>query len=236
MEYPNLIDLARQAAYELGEQGDHKVQRCLYHAMQIFKRLNYDTLRNIKTAELVVRPNKSVAFPEDMIAWTKIGVLHGQQFITLTENQQLVLSPGRDTTASKGYWFANCVLNGQSVGRVFGGLNLSNPWGTFRVDQKNKQILFGSDMEESKIYLEYIGTGIETTANTLVHPFAEETILAYIAWKMLVPKRNVGLGEKQMAEEEFKRQHRLLALRMQKFSVKDFLQALRSGYTLTVKN
>lgn len=230
-----LLQLAQQAVYELGYQGEHHTQRALYHVIQVTKRLNYDILRNMRPAELPVPVSRLVKFPENMVGLVRIGAMVQGRFVAFTEDKSLSLVPGSQPGSGRTSAIGS-VHNGQHTGRVFGGIDTGSIAGSYRVDHRNRQVVLGPDVAADSVYMEYITTGIEATAETQVHAFAEETILAYVLWKMVAHKPNVPLGEKQLREGEFKRQNILLSQRMSGITKAGLMKALRSGYTQTAKN
>ena len=63
-----LIDIAKAALFELGEQTTHKLETAIYFAMQCVKELNKQRIHHeIKTVELPVSPAKTAKLPADFV-------------------------------------------------------------------------------------------------------------------------------------------------------------------------
>ena len=84
--------------------------------------------------------------------------------------------------------------------------------------------------------MDYITDGMTLTAANNVHPYAIETIKAYIFWKMKEHGRQYNMGERQMAKEEFYNQLRILKGRMNSIDVLDIRRSLQASYGPVIKN
>lgn len=199
------------------------------------------------TVVLPVNDNGTVDLPNDYISYIRIatccnGVLHD-----LALNSNLCLphqtddcgNPINDTfsrgqnqqRAFFGYiggWdgYADNYRNGENVGRFFGLGGGQNAYGNYRIDKENNQILLSQTMA-TEIVLEYVGNLDLTNPDYIVHPFLVETIKAYLYWKMVQRNRTIGLGEKEMAQNDYIGARRASIRRFNKATISEWLTVFR---------
>lgn len=152
-----------------------------------------------KSVRLPVNGNLTVTLPADYIKWTKIGILNASgEVSTLKVNHGLTKfrdnNPNRltdiagDISVSD---FSNLVLNpyffnyfsGSLYTPLFGLGGGLVQYGECVVDEANGVIVLGTTYPFTDLLLEYISNP-QMDNDYLVEVALQETIIAFIAWKM----------------------------------------------------
>jgi hypothetical protein len=98
----------------------------------------------------------------------------------------------------------------------------------YNIDYTNSQIVFGPRVEVTEVYLWYLSNGVSGTAANLVHPYAVETIHAYIDWKLSESERRAQ-SETMRKESSYFNQKRLLKGKMNPLSLSQLYHILITG-------
>lgn len=236
-----------------GDNGMHKYQQRLEWVLRGVKKLNFDTLRNIKTVLLPMNDNRTVDLPIDCVSWTKVGVKQGDKLLELSQDRGNTPYPilnddggnpiadahvydrDQDIYASSGYgiYFANYRYpDGQNVGRIFGLGGGHNKVGYFKEWKERNQLVFTSLMDTQDIYLEYITNGMSATGETIIDSRAEEFLIRWVEYlKEYYAKTPIWQEAQRIAFVELE----LLKQRMHPFSVRDFMDSSRKSFKLSPK-
>lgn len=111
------------------------------------------------------------------------------------------------------------------------GLNTAkaNANGWFTVDKGNGVMKFSSNVGTRTVVLEYISDGVESDDPTMVrvHKFAEETLYAYIEWKILNSKLGIQEYVITRKRKDYTRERSKAKMRLNGISFDDIAQALR---------
>lgn len=251
--YVTINEIVEGTLINLGESTFHKYQTFLHWALRGVKYLNYDTLKEVKTVFLKMNDSKAIDLPTDYVDFTKIGLIIGDRVKTFGINEKLAFpriidecgnplaNPLPDCNVLKdtdpsigGYWFIN-YRNGQHQGRIFGFGGGHNGVGYYRVDKEKNQIMFSSEVNDTEILLEYITDGINPTEQTIIHKYAEETLIAWIHWQAVRYNSLIPQVEKMSKRQEFYNELRLTKARVFSFTLPDLLESTRRFYKLSTK-
>jgi|SRR6185369_9497008 len=173
-------------------------QKSLKWAIKAVKEIRFDIFQQPCTKLLTVTERKTVVLPADFVDWLKIGIKRGQYVITLALNDDLssaerhvgdntiagLLSQhmpnGTDFNQYGGYYFNN--FNGSNFMSFGGGLPSK---GFFKViDNGNcKELFLDYDYPYPQVYLEYISDGIDPCGETIIHPYEQDYIFAYMEYR-----------------------------------------------------
>ena len=107
---------------------------------------------------------------------------------------------------------------GENIGRFF-GLGAGYQEDTFQVFKERNQIQIDQKLYVENVVLQYISDGQSADAATLVDPYAIKTIQAYIDSQLKAHNRNYNMGEKQLAQNEYIRERKILRARKADWSV-----------------
>ena len=107
---------------------------------------------------------------------------------------------------------------GENIGRSF-GFGAGHQEDTFQIFKERNQIQLDQTYSVENIVLQYVSDGQEADAATQIDPYAIKTIQAYIGWQTRENNRNYNMGERQMAQNEYVRERKILRARKADWSV-----------------
>lgn len=232
----------------------------LKYATDGVRELTFDTLRVVNSAKLAVNSYKAITLPCDYVDWVKVGIAAGQYVHPLATGPINRLNnfdslgnkiPYDDTLPDGSFAEIRGTIeytNGlNSVGEFTGGIFNHNPGrsiGTYIELPERNEIQMDNNYPYDYVILDYISDGATCScgcdcgsdSSTTIQPYAVASIEAYMDWKMKSFNRAYGMGEVQLAEQQFIKQHKILRARKSGLSRWDIVQAARLGYSGTYKN
>ena len=235
-----------------GDSGMHKYMQRLEWVLRGVRKLNLDTIKNVKTVLVPINDNNTVDLPLDCVSFTKVGIKRGDQLFELSnqrdnhsypinnaDNGDPIKDPQISTsifanTISYNTYFANYRYpDGQNVGRLFGLGGGHNYVGYYSEwTERNQLVLYDMGVKSEEIYLEYISDGMEATGETIIDSRAEEFLLLWVESLQYYYKKDPMWQE---AERKAYVELRLLQERMSPFSKKDLMNSLRKSFKLAIK-
>jgi hypothetical protein len=184
-------------------------QRYMAFAMEAIQDWSLDKKSSLKVIVDVTSAIATLPFPSDYVQFSRIGTVEGDRVKTMIQNNKLALAqslnscgqpinnspylpnyqlPASGLVADYSYY---SVSYADTSGAIYGfgnGGYLND--GQFRVDLENRRFQFSSDWASKTIYLEYVGTGLNPTGNTVVDENARKTIKLYIRWQAAETSKN----------------------------------------------
>lgn len=252
MKVYTLDRIVREALMDRGYPM-HFYLQFLNYGISCLRELNFDTLQIIKSVRIPIDSTKAGVLPCDYVDYIRVGTEIGQyiepwgekdSFNRLqkfdgsgapekypdVESQNYYLPANYD-----GLWYTNYANDkGELTGRIF------NARPTFRnsflIVRERGQIQLDVEYKGTSITMDYITDGLSIDASNAIHPYATETIKAFIFWKMKANGRQYGPAEVREAEDKFYNQLRILRGRMNDIDVNDIRRSIASGYGPTTKN
>ena len=232
----------------------HYYLQFLQYGIDALRMLNFDVLQSVKSVRLPVNSYKAVTIPCDYVDYIRIGNEVGEYVTPWGEKRDSFNRLNKfDTNGNKipygdiqastgllpsdweGFWYTNYVNDkGEHLGRIFN--NFSTYPNSFVVLRERNEIQLDVSYTGTEITMDYITDGLSTNASTAIHPYAIDCIKAYIFWKMKEHSRAYGLGERQVAKDDFYNQLRLLKGRMNGIDVNDIKRSLANGYGPVIRN
>lgn len=240
-----LDSIVREYLIEASEP-EHKYFKALQFAISGLRELHYDVIGVPVIKNLTVNSDSTVDLPADYVSYVRLGVTNlDGTFHPLGINRNIALNrnlndcgileqrPNVDTDGDTyfipGYQYtASHFRNGENVGRYYGYGGGQNRFGYFNIDTTNNQIQL-SLFEGDTITIEYISDPLRADEEYNVHPFAVETLKAWIRWKMVSSNPNRPLQAGMIEKKEFTRNIKITRARFKSFSVEDMLEAFRKG-------
>jgi hypothetical protein len=107
---------------------------------------------------------------------------------------------------------------GENIGRFF-GLGAGYQEDTFQVFKERNQIQLDQKFYVENIVLQYVSDGQSADAASQVDPYAIRTIQAYIEYQMKAHNRTYNMGERQLAENYYIKERKILRARKSDWSV-----------------
>lgn len=250
--------IVKEYLIEIGDSGLSRYARFYQYAISGTRQWNMDMSGVPVIAELEMDENLDVVnLPSNYLNWVKVGICADGIVYPLGENKNICLDKNYDacgaptgcgTGDNEGVavgdvyvsnslsYVADHYRNGEIMGRFFGIGGGQNTNGYFRIDERSRQIkLQGLITTLRSIYLEYLADLELVDGDFQVHPFLLETLKAWIWWKSIERDKNVGLGEKQLAEQSYSKALRLSRKRLTSTSLEEWYRAIRSGNSGAVK-
>jgi len=205
-------------------------------AKNCLRELSLDDLKVINTKKLPVGNYNEVDLPNDYLDYAHVNVAAGQNIRPLVEtsrinslinynnsfepvlysqNQVSETSPQPFYGYLYPFYFNTVTYNefGESIGRFYGfGAGVQDD--TFKIVPERNQIQLTEHLSADFIILEYISDGMNSDSATRIPTYASETISAYINWQLKENSRSYGLGDRQLAEQEYIKQRKILRARM----------------------
>ena len=224
----------------------HWYMQSLVYAADCLRDITFDDLRVINTKIIPVDQTINAAeLPSDYQDYVTVGVMVGQRIrpltptstlnalINLNENLNFAEQPwnenvtSSDSNSSQLYygalpyaqWFTVRYNDyGENIGRSF-GFGAGHQEDTFQIFKERNQIQLDQTFSVENIVLQYVSDGQEADSATQIDPYAIKTIQAYIGWQTRENNRNYNMGERQMAQNEYVRERKILRARKADWSV-----------------
>jgi len=233
MKFVSLDHIAKSVINQKGYTM-HWYFEYLKHGADCLRELHFDVLRNVRAKKIPVNSYKSIPLPCDYVDWVKVGIGNGQMITPLVQHTGINRLTKIDDSGNKtlygttgtdwlGYWGNACnwYFNTNDYGEFLGGYynyRQSAAADGFRVLRDRSEIQLSELLMADFIILEYISNGAESDAATMVDPYAQAAIEAYIHWKSNKQVMNNWFSpEGQM----YKRQVEILRARKNDLSVDD---------------
>lgn len=233
------------------QYGEERFNQFLNFAIDGAKRLNLNVKTEIHFGEFDMTPWKTLVWPDDMISWNVLGIRVGNGIKVFV----------RDRNIPKFRDLIDCVpQENKPVPRIdlvevgplipflgynnyfssygthyYGALVRRDYEGYFDVDEKNRLFNFKEVIPQGKkIYLEWIGDGLNYNGQTIIHPTVFPCLVDFIHWQRVKFDGNYGLGEIRMFKDDFDQSVDEALVNNLDMSVDEVRNALSYGYTQTV--
>ena len=99
--------------------------------------------------------------------------------------------------------------------------------GSFYIDSLRGYIHFSSNLSGQTVVLKYISDGLGTSAEMVVHKFAEEAVYKWIAYGILSTRSNIPEGVVQRFKREKFTEARKAKIRLSNIKMEEFTQVLK---------
>lgn len=247
--YVNLNYVVNSVLMDMDEYTTSKRKKILQYAIFGMTELNIFVLPSVEVAYLKQNDDFTVDLPDDYMDYIKVAVEVGDgdqsRIVTLTLNNTLPL-PNVDKlkicpnscvdeptltlngtdyfVPGFGYYFAQHYRNGQYVGEMFGlggGIGLMQ----YRIDIKNRQIIFDQLFPGGEIVLEYKSTGIKTDGTTTIPRQAVAALRSYIKWQLAENNDKLALSAKERKRKLYIVDYRMLQYFTNIFTIDEYLDA-----------
>lgn len=184
--YTTLDNVIRELILNEKRTTLHKFLWYLSYAIKAFRAFKIDDSREVKTTKLVMDYKKAVKFPEDLIQWTKIGLMwqdRVKMFIPdntialFHEKEGAIYQPNepwvsRETSEIP---FYNYYDNGLRRNFILKGKGY-NSIGYYRFNEACREIQFSADVDQCSVYVEYIANCSSPCNKTYVPVLAMDMI------------------------------------------------------------
>lgn len=226
----------------------------LHFGIKAYRDYMYHIDQEVKTVEITLNQAKKAELPDDYLKWTKVGIRQGDMIYTFIRDEDLpnifdtdsdgnetqhdVVAAWQDIAYDDSQYYTFYNYRGtrlEDEGRLFGRKFLDNHHGYFKINDCEIQINPRVNLSSTqKLYLEYIGDGLDPNKDTFVHPFAHELISLRIHWENM--KNNPRLysrGAILDAKENYYEELAKVNTRFTEWDLEEIKDSLYKGYSLT---
>jgi hypothetical protein len=215
----------------------HYYIKYLVIARDGLKELNFSILPSENTEELVLDANNEAALPNDFVGEVAVYKSEGDKLIELPHNHLIssfnntqpfdVVDPIFSTGESIPLYadeFRSDV--GRQFGHVYPRID------GYRIITELNKIRVDNTSELEKVYLKYVTLPQKVNNKTLIHPFIEPAIVAYINWQVAeyASDRNT-----LVKRNEFYNQRRLAKANLNRVNISDILSSFRMYHNQAIK-
>jgi hypothetical protein len=212
------------------------------------KEAELDVLGDAKVTRVSVLPNKTAKLPDDCLNVLNIGVENGLGQLAVLKKDPTMTGYRKesdlrleqdfgkvavDTTRIRDFAYIN-AMEGSASYKAFGAYDKTSFVGSYKIE--DGFIILNPEFGYDYLLVEGIMSVDETDVD--VEAIAEETIIAYLAWKdaqYMPTGRKMNLSEKAMRKTEFYNQKRLLKARVMKVLPSDARSVTFDSEKLIVK-
>lgn len=231
----------------------HFYLQFLQYGIDALRMLNFDILQSVKSVRLPVNSYKAVILPCDFVDIVRLGTETGQYVVEWGPKDSLNRLNDFDANGNKipytdpesesgllpndyeGFWYSNYTNDkGEHKGRIFN--NFPAFRNSYKLLRERNEIQLDTAFDGQEIVLDYISDGLTTDASNAIHPYAIDTIKAYIIYKMKEHSRAYGLGERRDAKDEFYNQLRLLKGRLNDMDYTTIVRSMARRYGPVIRN
>lgn len=224
----------------------------LNYGTSAVRELNYDVLQNIKSIRLSVNSYKAAKLPCDFVDYTRVGTEDGQYINPWAEKRSSFNRLNKFEDGNKvaygnveydnyilpnnyeTFWYSTYTnWYGEHLGRIFNHIDQNR--NSFVILRERGEIQLDQSFSGDEITMDYVSDGLTTDASNLIHPYAVETIKAYIQWKRREHGRHYNRQESELAKQEYYNQLRMLRARMNNIDVQEIKRSLRRYTIPTIK-
>lgn len=139
---------------------------------------------------------------------------------------------GADVQTAGTFLFRNYILRDQ-IGSLY-GIGGGQYSGEFRFNSELNRFEISTSMNIDEVIIEYV-CDEALDANPSVHPYAENTMYAYIYYKLIEKKAGVPNVEKARARAEYYNEQRLANAMFNPFTKEEALKTIRKNFKQSPK-
>lgn len=224
----------------------HYYVEAAHHGLRCLREIGFDVVGNIYSDRFTVDAYNEISMPGGYIDYVRIGKANGPYIIPIAAHPSFSRKLNEDSdgnaiayTSPGAYiqygldglvWARSTNYYGEPTGAYFGGAGTDSD--TFMPIPERNKIRIGSNFSPGdEVYMDYLADGAPS-AVSLVHPYAESTIEAYIKYCMSKYKR---LGDESNAKYEYNKELKKLRGRVNGLTKEELKRIARNNIKQTIK-
>lgn len=248
----NIREIVKEKLFSEGKT-IHAYAQYLRYACDGLKRMEY-----FSTGGMVVRTEilevdsvtNTIQLPPHFVDLSVIGIKHGNTVINLGSKDNLLLTLGNNSCGIPIENVSECCSHGNAEAMLDGSGYAYNAWvngypaplygftggysaAYYRIDLANKQIVLDGNISTGEIIIEFLSD--LATESSVVNAYCEFALKAYIDWQAKENRRNETISARQLSKQEWEFTCRSAKLRINSFTMHDFIKRNRRSNTQTVK-
>lgn len=214
----------------------HDYIQALTYACDCLRELSFDSLQTIKTSKIPVNSYKAIAIPSDYVDYVSVNYIRNQRVVEMQEDNSLNRMNNYNDNGTKipyDVGTSNDLVSGDyDIETSRFNHDTGHSSNSFKVLLERNEIQLDNRCDAEYIILDYIGDGLDTNAESSVHPYAIVTIEAYMAWKFSPNADNIQSPE----GFNFFINHKTLRARKDGLTLNEIIKGRQKAYTQTIKN
>lgn len=248
-----LDKIIRNFLIERGDLTEHGLKRFLQLAVSGMTEMDFDVSGEPTRLDVQLDSSRTIPIPPDSIQIIRVAFNYSGTWISSARDNSLqasneyycgeALKPTNgdvndiqgisyDSNAITDSYASKHWRNGQPTGAYF-NRHGGNPY-TFRINNQMGLIELSSN-HPLNVILEYLPTAKEVNGEYQVHPFLKEPLIAWLNYADVRSKRNVSKQLINDLERTYILKKTHAKKRFNAFTKEDFLNAVRKGYSASVK-
>lgn len=214
----------------------HYYIKYLVFARDGLKEMQLSILPSEQTVELTLDANSEVTLPADFVGEVALYRAEGDKLIELPHNYLISSFDGApfdviDPVFSSGESIPLYTDEFRSdVGRQFG--HIFPRLNGYRVIPELNKIRIDNGTELDKVYLKYVTMPVKVGNKSLIHPFIEPAIVAYINWQVAFYAESRDV---MMKKAEYYQQRKISKSAFRPLTITDILSSFRMYHNQTIK-
>lgn len=202
------------------------------------KEMQYTILPSEDTAELTLDANKEATLPAAFVDEIQVYRADGDRLVELPRDYNITpfdngglgfddaqLVAVQDSTIPI---YVNSL--DENYGKQFGMIQPRVD--AYKIIREEGIIRLGNDTELTKVYLKYVTLPKKTTNRTLIHPYIESAIVAYLNWQLSMYNKERDV---MMLRAEYYNERRLSKAKLTNIGIKDILTSFRMYHNQAIK-
>lgn len=225
---------------------NHYYMDFLQIALQGARKINLETMPNVKAVSLPIGSGDTVDLPDDCIDVLTVGVEIGDKVRPFGKNYSLndrdnsdepfgeIDASGLNSGAFQAEFYNNYFSKyGDILGKMYG---LGVSWtDEYRVLRSQGKIRISNKTDASTVHLTYVAEPETLNGETLVHPYAEQTLIDYIAWQYS-NYRDKNRFDTAQKRKDFYNSYRILRAKRWNLTVTDLKRVMRKNNKMSPKS
>lgn len=249
-----ILGIVEQALIDLGESGHHKYTQFLSWALSAYRDIDMEVVTRTKEVELPVNDLRVTPFPQDYLDYVVVGIKQGERVFPLGKDSGLTSLKEKDdcgnekpnkrnpqprhvtgiNTDSYDFW-GTFPTEGEKSSESDHIKNIGPDYiGYFIEDRPNRRFQFSTEFTKDKVYIKYLATMEQCSADTNVDQFYYQPILEYIHWKRCLFSTS-NKGQARYHEKRYYEELKRAKRRAKRISYTDLVNSVRKQTRLTVK-
>ena len=238
--------IVREALADKGYNFLHLYPRYLYFAIRMLRNLNIDSPEELKSVRIRVTARRTVPYPDDYIAYSKLGIKVGDRIWAFVRDNTITGDHKDKYTANEPFFptaeaqlstvdFFNFTNNDgtRSLFEVKGYAH--NGIGYFNEIPECKEFQLSADVKAKTVLLEYIADSFNPDTETFVPVLAQDVVREYIHYQDMRFRKGESMTEKTNAEREFLERLSDYDMRLSNLSYDGIMDLSRRQATLAPK-
>lgn len=218
--FPNLDTITRSVLMQKGYPLHWYVQ-FLKYAADGLRELKFDSLPSFQTRMFNISPTGVVFMPESTVDVISVDHMHGQFTRPLVQQININPLPNQDAQGNSVLYPNNDHGFIGEYNRYAERWNGTNEGYIYLPTSKTIQLTQG--LRDKRVLVKFIDDGSCTDNATEVHPYAQATLEQYTKWQYKENTRTYSGGERQMEENKYYNQLRLLKDRIDPLTCEDVI-------------